>query len=100
MTGAEKDGVIIQQIPAPGTKCLPGQEVALAVAASRGTRGADSSLCPDFIGMSNRQVNSLAARLGVQVIIKGVGYAVRQSQPPGRTIGGNPITIKMEKSWR
>jgi len=50
--------------------------------------------------MSNRQVNSLAARLGVQVVIKGVGYAVRQSQSPGRTIGGNPITIKMEKSWR
>ena len=99
-TGAEKDGVIIQQIPAPGTRCLPGQEVALAVADPRGIRGADSSLCPDFIGMSNRQVNSLAARLGVQVVIKGVGYAVRQSQSPGRTIGGNPITIKMEKSWR
>ncbi len=99
-TGAEKDGVIIQQIPAPGTRCLPGQQVALAVADPRGGRGAASSLCPDFSGLSNRQVSSLAARLGVPVIIKGVGYAVRQSQRPGRAIGGHPITVKMETSWR
>jgi len=100
VTGAEKDGVVIQQIPAPGTRCLPGQKVALAVADPRGARGADSSLCPDFIGMSNRQVSSLAARLGVPVVVKGVGYAVRQSQGPGKEINGKPITIKMEKSWR
>ena len=99
-TGAEKDGVVIQQIPAPGTKCLPGQKVALAVADPRGGRGAESSLCPDFTGMSNRQVSSLAARLGVSVIIKGIGYAVCQSQRPDKAIDGTPITVKMEKSWR
>jgi stage V sporulation protein D (sporulation-specific penicillin-binding protein) len=99
-TGAEKDGVIIQQIPAPGTRCLPGQHVALAVADPRGGRGAESSLCPDFTGMSNRQVSSLAARLGVSVVIKGIGYAVSQSQRPDKIIDGTPITVKMEKSWR
>jgi stage V sporulation protein D (sporulation-specific penicillin-binding protein) len=99
VTGAEKDGVVIQQVPGPGTKCLPGQKVTLAVADPRGAKGADSSLCPDFLGMSNREVGSLAARLGLPVIVKGVGYAVRQSQSPGMAINGNPITIKMEKSW-
>ena len=100
VTGAEKDGVVIQQIPGPGTKCLPGQKVTLAVADPQGTRGSDSSLCPDFIGMSNREVGSLAARLGLPVIVKGIGYAVRQSQDPGMAINGKPVTIKMEKSWR
>ena len=99
VTGAEKDGVVIEQIPGPGTKCLPGQNITLAVADPQGARGADSSLCPDFIGMSNREVCSFAARLGVPVVVKGVGYAVRQSQSPGKAINGGPITIKMEKSW-
>ncbi len=100
VAGAEKDGVVIQQIPASGTKCLPGQQVELAVADPKGGLGAESSLCPDFTGLSNRQVSSLAARLGVPVIIKGVGYAVRQSLGPGRATDGRPITIKMETSWR
>jgi len=99
-TGVEKDGVIIQQIPAAGTRCLPGQLVDLAVADPRGGIGAASSLCPDFTGLSNRQVSSLAARLGIPVIIKGIGYAVRQSQRPDRAMDGSPVTIKMEKSWR
>ncbi len=100
VTGAEKDGVVIQQIPGPGTQCLPGQAVDLAVADPAGCQGVASSLCPDFTGMSNRQVSSLAARLGVPVVIKGVGYAVRQSQGPGQAIEGRPITVKMESSWR
>ncbi len=100
VTGAEKNGVVIQQIPASGTRCLPGQMVELAVADPSGARGAESSLCPDFSGMSNRQVSSLAARLGMPVIIKGVGYAVRQSQGAGGVTDGRPVTIKMETSWR
>lgn len=100
VTGTEKDGVVIQQIPASGTKCLPGQQVALAVADPQGGKGAESSLCPDFTGLSNRQVSSLAARLGIPVIIKGIGYAVRQSQRPDKVLNGSPITVKMEKSWR
>jgi stage V sporulation protein D (sporulation-specific penicillin-binding protein) len=99
VTGAEKDGVVIQQIPAPGTKCLPGQKVTLAVADPRGEKGADTSLCPDFIGMSNRQITSLAARLGVPVVVTGAGYAVRQSMIPGKAINGNPVAIKMENPW-
>jgi len=98
--GAEKDGLVIQQIPSPGTRCLPGQQVVLAVADPHGGRGADTSLCPDFTGMSNRQIGSLAARLGIPVIIKGVGYAVRQSLGPGGALDGRPITIRMEKPWR
>jgi stage V sporulation protein D (sporulation-specific penicillin-binding protein) len=98
--GAEKDGIVVQQIPAPGTRCLPGQQVVLAVADPRGGRSAETSLCPDFTGMSNRQVSSLAARLGIPVIIKGVGYAVRQSQKPGGALDGHPITVRMATSWR
>ena len=97
--GAEKDGMVVQQIPAPGTKCLPGQKVELAVADPRGGAGAESTLCPDFIGMSNREITSYAARLGIPVIVTGVGYAVRQSRGQGKTVEGKSITIKMEKSW-
>ena len=99
-TGAEKDGVVVQQIPAPGTRCLPGLQVELSVADPRPGHVVSSSLCPDFTGLSNRQVRSLAARLGLPVKIKGVGYAIRQSPTPGHTVGGNPITVKMESSWR
>jgi stage V sporulation protein D (sporulation-specific penicillin-binding protein) len=98
--GAEKDGLVIQQIPSPGTRCLPGQKVVLAVADPHGGRGPDTSLCPDFTGMSNRQVGSLAARLGIPVIVKGVGYVVRQSLRPGKALDGKPITVRMETSWR
>ncbi len=100
VTGTEKDGVVIQQIPAPGTKCLPGQKVELAVADPRGGVGVESTLCPDFIGMSNRQITSYAARLGIPVVVTGVGYAVCQSTGPGKAVEGKPIAIKMEKSWR
>ncbi len=98
-TGTEKDGVVVQQIPAPGTKCLPGQKVELAVADPRGGVGAESILCPDFIGKSNRQITSYAARLGIPVVVTGVGYAVHQSRTQGKAVEGKAIAIKMEKSW-
>jgi len=100
MAGAEKDGVVIQQIPAAGTRCRPGQPVSLAVANPDGARGAEAALCPDFLGMSNRQVSAMAARLGIPVIIQGVGYVLQQSYEAGRALDGSPVTLKLAKSWR
>lgn len=99
VAGAEKSGVVIQQVPGPGTKCCPGQEITLAVADPKGQSTAASALCPDFLGMSNREVSTYAASLGIRVIIKGEGYAVIQSLDPGEMLAGKPVTIKMEPSW-
>ena len=57
-------------------------------------------MCPDFVGLSNRQVQSLAARLGIPVMVRGVGYAVAQDVEPGNAHGGRPVTVRMKASWR
>jgi stage V sporulation protein D (sporulation-specific penicillin-binding protein) len=98
--GAEKDGMVIQQVPGPGTKCEPGQTVTLAVTDPEGKPGAAATTCPDFTGMSNREVSSLAAKLGIPVVIKGVGYAVGQSADPKGAPGKKPVIVKMIASWQ
>lgn len=100
VTGAEKDGMVIQQVPGPGTKCESGQIVTLAVADPEGKTGTAETICPDFTGMSNRQVSSLAARLGIPVVIQGVGFAARQTPGPGGSPAGRPVTVKMTPSWQ
>jgi stage V sporulation protein D (sporulation-specific penicillin-binding protein) len=96
VSGAEKAGCVVQQIPAPGTRCAPGTEVVLTVAEELDSAPAASpGLCPDFAGLSNRQVRSLAARLRVPVAVQGVGYAVGQNVAPGRRWGPDGVTVVM-----
>ena len=60
----------------------------------------DRQLCPDFAGLSNRQAQGLAARLGIDVAIKGAGYSVDQDPAPGRPLHGRPVRLRMEGPWR
>ena len=97
--GAERDGVVIQQVPGAGAKCPRGTVVGLTVAGRPLTaRGADP-ICPDFSGLSNRQVRSLAARLGVPVVIRGAGYVADQDHRAGVVLAGGSVTVRMEAVW-
>jgi len=98
VAGAEREGLVAAQVPVAGSRCRPGEPVRLEVAAAAAT-GA-RSVCPDFRGLSNREVRGLAARLGVDVALVGAGYAVRQDPPPGRELGSRPVTVRMEGTWR
>ena len=98
LSGAEKHGVVVQQIPSAGTRCKPGERVTLTV--SSRPRGADDSrqeiVCPEFAGLSTRQARSLAARLGVPVSISGLGYVVRQDPAPGCRVKDQKISLTLE----
>ena len=100
LAGGEREGHVVQQIPTAGTRCPPGTTVHLTVAAGAGDHAAPGALCPDFIGLSDRQIRSLAARLGVPVALEGSGYAARQDVPPGEHLRGNAVRIRMEGMWR
>ena len=103
-TGAEREGVVVAQIPAAGASCPLDRPVVLVVAGrDEGTgdpTGRRSQLCPDFAGLSNRQARGLAARLGIDVAINGAGYAVAQEPSPGRPLTGRPVHLRMEGTWR
>ncbi len=99
IAGAEKNGQVIQQIPAAGSRCAAGALVTLAVAENvAGKKVVSPSLCPDFDGLSNRQVRSLAARLQVPVSVQGVGYAVSQNVTPGKAWGAGGVKVIMGRS--
>jgi len=100
LAGAEKDGLVVQQIPAAGTHCSAGGQVQLTVAGRTGTGAEEGTLCPDFTGLSNRQVRGLSARLGIDVQIKGAGYVSRQSLDAGRSVSGRTVVVRMESPWR
>jgi hypothetical protein len=100
--GDERDGLVVEQLPAAGARCEAGTTVTLNVAGRKGSPGADSAtadLCPDFTGMSNREVRSLAARLGLNVVVDGVGYASAQDVPPDSPRPEGPVTVTMETTW-
>jgi stage V sporulation protein D (sporulation-specific penicillin-binding protein) len=97
--GAEKDGQVIQQIPAAGSRCPAEAVVTLAVAERPAVSAtAEPALCPDFSGLSNRQVLSLAARLRIPVSVQGIGYVVRQTVAPGQTWDEQGVTLVMQES--
>ncbi len=99
IAGAEKDGQVVQQVPAPGSRCEEGALVTLVVVDPRdATESASRGLCPDFAGLSNRQVRSLAARLRIPVRLEGVGYAVRQNVGPGQAWGDRGVKVVMQGS--
>ncbi|MFO7609397.1 MAG: penicillin-binding transpeptidase domain-containing protein [Candidatus Krumholzibacteriia bacterium] len=99
VAGAERGGLVAEQVPAAGSRCRRGTTVRLA-AAARPDAAADAAVCPDFTGRSNREVRSLAARLGLDVIIEGAGYAVRQEPPAGQVLSARRVKVRMEAAWR
>jgi cell division protein FtsI/penicillin-binding protein 2 len=100
--GDEREGLVVEQVPAAGTHCAAGTTVALTIAGRPRSTGADPAtgdLCPDFTGLSNREINGLAARLGIAVRFDGVGYASSQDVAPGGPRPDGPVTVTMETTW-
>jgi stage V sporulation protein D (sporulation-specific penicillin-binding protein) len=100
ITGTPGAGVVVEQVPAAGSQVPFGQMVRLSVAARATEATAPAPICPDFLGLSNRQVRSLAARLGVVLDLAGQGYVVKQDPPPGTTLKDRRISVRMEGAWR
>ena len=100
VTGTPGSGVVVEQVPAAGSLVPYGQMVRLSVAARAAEATAPAPICPDFQGLSNRQVRSLAARLGVALDLAGQGYVVKQDPPPGTTLKDRRISVRMEGAWR
>lgn len=100
--GDEREGTVVGQTPAAGTRCEAGTTVTLTVAGKRPAADLDpaaADICPDFTGLSNREIRSLAARLGIRVRLDGVGYARAQDVPPGGPRPEGPVTVTMETTW-
>lgn len=99
--GGNRDGVVVGQLPAAGSRCEPGTTVTVTIAgrAADAQPGLSPDQCPDFTGKSNREIRSLAARLNLPVIINGVGYASAQDVLPGGPRPDGPVTITMEPTW-
>jgi len=99
LAGAEREGLVVQQVPAPGTLCAPGATVELTVGPRQPQQMAEKSFCPDFHGLSDRQVRGLAGRLGIRVDLQGNGYATGQDVNPGEPLRGRAVRVTMEKVW-
>jgi len=99
MTGAERGGLIVQQVPLPGSLLSPGSVVHVMTGPAEVAQTDGGLLCPDFSGLSNRQIQSLAARMGLRVKLTGVGYAVAQNPAPGLSLGRGPIKVRMDGQW-
>lgn len=99
LAGAVGEGVVVAQVPGAGTGCLPGETVTITLAPLRIATGADSRLCPDLLGWSNRDVRREAARLGVPLRCEGTGYVAEQTPPPGLPIGAEGIAVRMVERW-
>lgn len=95
--GAERRGTVIMQVPAAGSRLAPGATVQLTVASGDGDR---QQTCPDVHGLSNREIRSLAARLGIPVQITGVGYAAQQQPQPGARLTAAGLEVRMVAPWR
>ncbi len=97
--GAQKAGLVVQQVPAPGAACAVGDTVTLDVRAAQPAQ--DSHLaCPDLAGLSNRQVITLASRLGFPVSVDGVGYVGSQEPLPGAPLPVDGLKVKMVSTWQ
>ncbi|MFH2054222.1 MAG: penicillin-binding transpeptidase domain-containing protein [bacterium] len=99
LDGGERDGLVVQQVPAAGTLCPAGAPVSLTVVARRAGNAPAAALCPDFAGLSDRQVRSLAARLGVPVRIQGSGFVMIQDVAAGDELAGREVTVRMGGLW-
>ncbi len=99
VAGIEKGGLVVQQVPLPGTRMGIGSVVHLTTGRAPAQLADQGLICPDFSGLSNRQINSLAARMGLRVQVSGVGYAVGQNPAAGLSLGAGAVKVKMEKKW-
>ena len=99
LAGAERGGLVIQQVPLPGTLLKPGSVVHLVTGPSEVASTNNGLLCPDFSGLSNREIHSMAARMGMKVEINGAGYAVSQIPAPGLSLAGAVVKVKMGGLW-
>ncbi|HOX25208.1 MAG TPA: penicillin-binding transpeptidase domain-containing protein [Candidatus Krumholzibacteria bacterium] len=95
--GAEPEGRVIMQVPAAGSLLAPGQTVALTV---RARAGDTPQACPDVRGLSNREIQALAARLGVPVEVAGVGYVADQEPAPGVDLTADGLRVRMTNTWQ
>lgn len=99
VAGGDKGGMVVQQIPLPGTRLPAGSTVKLATGPRENGTQQVAQLVPDFRGLSNRQARNLAARLGLAVAIEGAGYAVAQTPAPGTQAREGNVQIRMEAPW-
>ncbi len=99
LDGAERGGLVIQQIPLPGTFLKPGSVVHLTSGPAEVAVAESKLLCPDFSGLSNRQIQNMAAKMGLKVRLDGVGYAVSQFPDPGLSVGKSTINVRMAGLW-
>ena len=98
-SGSDKEGLVVEQIPGPGTICSVGDRVEITVAVRQNTTSVTGPICPDLHGLSNREVRRIAARLGVDVHINGVGYVSNQQPPAGNQLGSAGIQVRMVSLW-
>ncbi len=98
--GGERGGLVVEQVPGAGTRCAPGDTVRVTLAPTRGAAPLSGQLCPDLLGLSNRQVTRLAARLGLPVTVEGVGYVAAQDPPAGAPLDSVvAVKVVMEPTW-
>jgi len=99
IAGAAKDGQIIEQVPAAGSHCprLTVVHLTVAEAATAAQPALVACLCPDFSGLSNREVRTLAARLRVPVKVRGTGYVYRQNVVPGKPWRDDGVEVVMRE---
>jgi stage V sporulation protein D (sporulation-specific penicillin-binding protein) len=90
------EGEVVMQVPAAGSLVAPGTAVALTVTAGD-VAGPD--VCPDLLGLSNRQVRALAARLGIPIEVDGIGYVSSQRPEAGSPLPRTGITVSLEAPW-
>ncbi|MFH1842894.1 MAG: penicillin-binding transpeptidase domain-containing protein [bacterium] len=99
LTGGEKTGVVMEQIPGPGAICPRGSQVEVTVATERQPAPGAEAICPDLFGLSNREVLRIAASLGTQVSMAGAGYVVSQQPEPGSSLDDTGIRVQMGAPW-
>lgn len=99
LSGDLGEGLVVAQSPAAGTPWPAGGKirVTLAPAGDRGT--AVGTACPDLTGFSSRQVRRLAARLGLDLRMEGVGYVVAQTPSPGTRLDEAGLRVRMASRW-
>lgn len=94
--GAERGGQVIMQVPAAGSRLPTGSAVQLTVANQGGHQ---QQSCPDVLGLSNRQLLALAARLGIVVQVSGVGYVKEQEPRAGSPLTEAGLQVRMAAPW-
>lgn len=84
-------GLVVQQLPLPKTRVLPGEKVILL------TNGAMTM--PDLTGWSKSDVIKFGQITGKTIKFSNSGYAIRQSVPPGGSIDFvDKITVELKEN--